>query len=221
MLHKAFICPYNGLCPQREDAHAFHVPFNPSELMLEEAVGLTDSTGEDYGDRVRKRMSGMPIGWQQPVEGSLGRRRKNRVTLSMTLFFNTLTGLDQSSYEDVRNYIRKLYYYDNRDIGGNRKPQQICFEWGSISVAGILTRLGVHYTMFSPEGIPVRAQAEISIEGEYYGEKEGRSPGGIPKSGGARSETKEIDRITKEGWDKWRKYYTGSGNPRLLIGRRE
>ena len=45
------------------------------------------------------------------------------------------------------------------------------FTWSSICVIGILEKIDVRYTMFSPSGIPVRGEVSISIAGEYYGEQ--------------------------------------------------
>lgn len=212
VLKKAFICPFDGVHTDRRHANAFHVPFNPTELTIEEAIGLSDVDEQEYRDNTKKLLAGRSIGWQSPVEGSAKDIKKGKITLSMTLFFNTLTSLDQTSYMDVREYIQKLYYYDNKDIAKDKKPQQIYFEWGSVCVAGILTRMQVRYTMFSPEGTPVRAQAEISIAGQYIGEQSAASPEDV-----AQIDYGKTRQIQPEGMENWRDNYTESGNPRLKL----
>lgn len=205
ILKKAFICPFDGTNAQRKHEAAFYVPFNPTELTIEEAVGLSDVDEYEYRDNTKNLLAGRSIGWQKPVEGSARSVKKGKITLSMTLFFNTLTSLYQTSYEDVRGYVQKLYYYNNKDIAKDKKPQQIFFEWGSIAVAGILTRMQVRYTMFSPDGKPVRAQAEISIAGQYYGEKK-------VKISTVATEIPEV------GLSNWKDDYKDPGNPRLKLG---
>lgn len=217
MLKKAFICPFDGTHTDRKHASAFYVPFNPTELTIEEAIGLSDVDEQEYRDNTKSLLAGRSIGWQSPVKGSSKSTKKSRITLSMTLFFNTLTSLYQESYEDVRKYIKKLYFYDNREVAKDKKPQQIFFEWGTISVAGILTRMQIRYTMFSPDGTPVRAQAEISIAGWYYGEKEqdAAAASGSQTAGTAFDETIQVP---EEGLGNWKDSYKVSGNPRLRLG---
>lgn len=205
---KAYICSYEDERPNL--GTRFYVQFNPAELSVDEAVGTED--GEDGIERFGKLFYAGALGWQYPARQTLPRRQKNRLTLSATLFFNTLNDLYQDSYEDVRDYIRKLYPYTNKTTGGQGGLKQIYFFWGSIAVAGVLTRLHVQYTMFAPDGKPVRAQAEIRIEGDYVGEACGRAS--------ATSAAGEITGLA--GGDMalpadpalWRTVW-GSGNPRL------
>lgn len=214
ILKKAFICPFDGVHMNRTHEQAFHVPFNPAELSIEEAIGLSDVDEQEYRDNTKKLLAGRSIGWQSPVEGSAKSTKKGKITLSMTLFFNTLTSLDQTSYTDVRGYIRKLYYYDNKDVAKDKKPQQIYFEWGSICVAGILTRMQVRYTMFSPEGTPVRAQAEISIAGQYIGEESSAGP-----KNAAQIDYDKTGQLQPQGMENWRDSYTRTDNPRLRLNK--
>jgi hypothetical protein len=40
---------------------------------------------------------------------------------------------------------------------------EITFAWGGMAISGALTRLNSRYTMFSPTGNPIRAEAMITI----------------------------------------------------------
>lgn len=217
-LQKAFFCPFDGAHTNRSHESAFYVQFNPAELSIEEAVGLSDSEEEEpewVGKNARKDAK---FHRQYPVEDSYRHRKKDRITLSMTLFFNTLTSLYQSSYEDVRGEIKKLYYYDNKNLAKNEKPKQIYFEWGTIGVTGILTRMNVRYTMFSPDGKPVRAQTELSIEGQYFGDEIPNTAAADQESGSADSDSAERSRLLEEGWSAWRDANPDTGNPRMRMG---
>lgn len=208
---KAFICPYKQSGPVLEEK--FFVQFNPSEISIVEAVGLYDGERGTVPGRPARRSAGERRGWQQPLWGSLARREKEELVLSVTLFFNTLESLEQASYEDVRQYVKRLYRYTNRESRNSGTVEQICFFWGSIAVTGMLTGLSVRYTMFAPDGKPVRAFADITITGDYYGEQQqtlsapgtlengtGISRGGLPQMG---------TELT------WRSRVKGKGNPRL------
>lgn len=207
---KAYICSYENARPNL--GTRFYVQFNPAELSIEEAIGMTE---EDAG-------AGLPqyflqnggIGWQRPADSAAARKRKNCLTLSVTLFFNTLNDLYQESYEDVRKYIRKLYPYTNKNTENKTTMKQIYFFWGSVAVAGVLTRLHVQYTMFAPDGTPVRAQAELSIEGDYVGE-EGASSGETQASeeiGGLAADRAAGAAVSSAGW---RAQAVKTANPRL------
>lgn len=170
---KAYICSYEENRPNL--GTRFYVQFNPAELSIDEAIGAWEEQ-ETEMERFGRMFFAGGIGRQYPTDTTLPRKQKRHLTLSATLFFNTLNDFYQDSYEDVRDYIRKLYPYTNKTASSKSEMKQIYFFWGSIAVAGMLTRLNVRYTMFAPDGKPVRAQAEITIAGDYVGEESGEMP---------------------------------------------
>lgn len=222
---KAFIGPYiNG---HMELEEGFYVPFNPAEISIEEAIGIGDLPQVDDTESVDWMKEGHAMG-TYAVGGSRRNYRKGLTTLSTTLFFNTLTSLYQTCYEDVRDQIRKLYRYTNtkeqytttvRDQNCQvaegktvtHPAQQVYFFWGTIAVAGMLSRMSVNYTMFSPDGKPVRAQVGISIEGFYVGEETVTfQPGPGKGAGGA------VAALSGDLTD-WKSEYRGCPNPRMLL----
>ncbi len=203
-LKKAFIGSYvNG---HMELEGRFYVPFNPTEISIEEAIGVVDVSGVDGREKQRRMKQGSGVGIQHHVRGSSLRRGSGMTTLSVTLFFNTLNDLYQDSYGDVREEIRRLYPYTNTNTN---KAKQLYFFWGSVAVAGNLTCMSVTYTMFAPDGTPVRAQVSITIEGFYVGEEtaQGGGPGG--------KKTVPGTRVDSGAGADWRNNYRGGGNPRL------
>lgn len=215
---KAYIGPYkNG---HMELKGGFYVPFNPSEISIDEAIGVSDVSQAGGTERMRWMRAGRTIGIQHPTEySSLGQERK-MATLSVTLFFNTLNDLYQTSYEDVRDDIRKLYPYTNtteKIAAANRirakteNAQQIYFFWGTIAVAGTLKRMSVNYTMFAPDGKPVRAQVSITIEGFYVGEENVTTDTVSIKVGDIAGAALSGD------LSNWKENYSGSSNPRKRL----
>lgn len=203
-LQKAYICPYRKGKPIYEQK--FTVQFNPAELSIEEAIGGVDNSMGRLEQEVKKLLNGSKVGLYHPPESTSAGEKKSSLTLSVTLFFNTLENLYQSAYEDVREKIKPLYLYTNRNVEELDEIEQIYFFWGSIGVAGTLNRMHVNYTMFAPDGKPVRAQVELSIVGDYYGDD---FSGSGQKGAAAREESKSYDR--------WRSWWTGGGNPRTFI----
>lgn len=215
---KACIGPYvNG---HMDLKGRFYVPFNPAEISIEEAVGISDVFRTNGRAKQGQMKRGHHAGFQYPVKESSLWQEKGLTTLRVSLFFNTLNDLYQKSYEDVREEIRKLYPYTNttEKTGASvktEKTRQLYFFWGSIAIAGILRQMSVKYTMFAPDGKPVRAQADISIEGFYVGEKttaEGGSTGGGAKNKAAGSSTGFAPDMEPFNW---RKDYHGGPNPRF------
>lgn len=209
---KAFIGPYiNGHMDLKD---GFYVPFNPAEISVEEAIGISDVSEVGGMERMGWMRNGRIMGKQYPAVNSMINHKKSMTTLSTTLFFNTLNDLYQTSYEDVREDIRKLYPYTNT-VEKNKKTvhmaRQICFFWGTIAVAGTLRRMSVNYTMFSPDGKPVRAQVGISIEGFYVGEES------VVKRPSAIRPGNNAEGALTGNLSKWKAEYRGGPNPRMQL----
>lgn len=220
---KAFIGPYvNG---HMELKGRFYVPFNPSEISIDEAIGIADVSQIDDRQKKRELEKGSNLGRQHSMKKSSHRRSRGLTRLSVKLFFNTLCDLHQTSYKDVREDIRKLYPYTNtteritqtgsKTKDKTDKAQMLYFFWGSIAVAGMLSQMSVTYTMFAPDGKPVRAEVSITIEGFYVGEEngEGSKTAGTGQAGGRKENTAAS--AASSGTANWRDSYQGRGNPRL------
>lgn len=211
---KAYICPFRNGRP--ELGKKFHVQFNPTELSVQEAIGAADMEGEEASEELKRLLSGRKVGIQNPLESSTQWKNKNQLTLSVSLFFNTLEKLNQDSYEDVRKYVGQLYPYTNRTRDSSRSVEQIYFFWGSIAVAGLLTGMSVRYTVFAPDGKPVRAQVDISIRGDYVGDQSYDLIPGEAAGNEAQFGRNEVNTLVGEDPDRWRSRFTGTGNPRLV-----
>lgn len=210
---KAYICPYRTGGPVLGER--FFVQFNPTEIAIEEAIGVSEAEEDGIGGELLRLLKGNTTGWQSPAAGASSRRNKRSTVLSVTLFFNTLYDLYQESYEDVRKYISRLYPFTNRQSEGKKDVEEIYFFWGSIAIAGILTRMTVHYTMFAPDGKPVRANVELTITGDYVGESSyGKtSLAGTGDAGGLGQGDRKLYMIDDPSM--WRSLCGGLGNPRL------
>lgn len=210
---KACICPYKTGGPAWGEK--FFVQFNPTEITIEEAIGVSETERDEPGGELMRLLKGNATGWQSPAAGSAARRSKRNTMLSVTLFFNTLYDLYQESYEDVRKYISQLYPFTNKQSEGKKDVQEIFFFWGSIAIAGILTRMNVHYTMFAPDGKPVRASVELTITGDYVGDpvRGKASLSGTGDAGGLGQGDSKIYMLADPSV--WRSLFVGLGNPRL------
>jgi len=78
-------------------------------------------------------------------------------TLTMDLFFDT-----SESGEDVRERTQEIVQI--MDVDSDLHAPPICtFYWGSLQFKGILEQVSQRFTMFTPEGIPVRARLQVTF----------------------------------------------------------
>lgn len=86
-------------------------------------------------------------------------------TLNLDLFFDTF-----ERNEDVRNYTDKVVKLTKispktKQNGQTGRPPQVLFNWGKVvSSKSIITSLSIKYTLFKPDGTPVRATMSLSLQ---------------------------------------------------------
>lgn len=85
--------------------------------------------------------------------------------LSLELLFDTFESR-RSVFEDYIDKLQNLVRVDEK----MKRPPMVLFLWGTVfpKFMGVVSTLGVKYTMFLPDGTPVRATVTMKI-------KEGRS----------------------------------------------
>lgn len=160
---KIIQCDTNGSpLPQQ----TYYVQFNPNELSLTHTTGKYQSMANDNNNRDPLKQN------QNNNHATLQQRQVDEeVVLTTKLFFNTLHSVYQTTYQDVRELLKPLKEVCNFQISDKAEMKRICFQWGTISIIGILTSYQETYTMFSSDGKPVRAEASITIEGRDEGYK--------------------------------------------------
>jgi hypothetical protein len=67
--------------------------------------------------------------------------------------------------QDVRKHITFLLSLLENTDDNKGRPPFCCFDWGGtrLSVVGVVKSLNVTYTLFMPEGTPVRAKVDLVI----------------------------------------------------------
>jgi hypothetical protein len=161
-VEKAIIAVYDKKSGTTKDA--FYVQFNPNEISISESAG-----------RLAKKNVSVPkknkAAKQQASseEQAFNFNESRSITFTTKLFFNTYNSA--SDYSDVRSLINRFDCFLNKKVEKAEDLKKISFMWGSIQIFGLLTAMNVSYTMFSPGGFPVRAEASITIAGDYIGYK--------------------------------------------------
>lgn len=116
------------------------VLFNPTTYSIDKSV--------QYGEL---SLPGMDTPVTQFVSG-------DAQTLSMDLLLDTY-----ESGTDVRDHVKKLDRLVN--IDGERHAPPLCkFVWGGLSFTAVVESLKKQFTLFKPDGEPVRAEVTLSFK---------------------------------------------------------
>ena len=92
----------------------------------------------------------------------------NLQTLEMELFLDTYESHQESNRtinqagDDVRKLTRKITDLMNIDATIHAPPV-LLFTWGSLSFTCVLARVSQNFTMFRPDGMPVRARLQVTF----------------------------------------------------------
>lgn len=150
-----------------DNVKKFEVQFNPESLVINaktlEAVN-------------QKSLSASKENITKAPEGA-------EVMLSVTLLFDDVS---DEAFADYSNYLSYAKASAKREINklagstgkhsvaaqvegfisaiSNENTRFVVFVWGGFSYQGMLRKLDAKYTMFAPDGSPIRAEVSLSIE---------------------------------------------------------
>ena len=133
-----------------KEQKTIHVLFNPNKYTLSKSVNIKDHAINNEDEPTLQYLNG------------------EAQKLAMELFFDTWhnrTAKDKA-VEDVRKYtdeIRDLLYIKSDD----HQPPYCLISWGSLIFKGYMADLSEEYTMFTNEGIPVRANLSVNFIGVH------------------------------------------------------
>lgn len=134
---KAKICIMDG--PRQ--GTKIEVLFNPSEYSLELANNFKDTP-----------VGGLDRPITQFLNGLAG-------TLTMDLYFDTYTDGGGSDVTEKTDEVSKLLGIEDH------APPEVEFRWGSMAFCGVVQKVSQRFTMFLPDGVPVRAKLSVTFKG--------------------------------------------------------
>ena len=85
--------------------------------------------------------------------------------LKLTLHFDTL--LDNSDVRQYTDELWKMMMVDERnkhEESDKGAPPEVAFEWGRLYFKAVLTSMSQKFTLFSPDGTPVRCAVDITLD---------------------------------------------------------
>lgn len=136
------------------------VQFNPAEYNLSDSVNYSE-----------KNIPSMPGPITQFISGASS-------TLSLSLLFDTydtpengvrtpsgkgLEDMKAHKPTDVSLLTRKVAALTGID-GSLHRPPTVTFAWGALNFRGVVTDMKQTFTMFMPDGMPVRARVELTLK---------------------------------------------------------
>jgi hypothetical protein len=86
-------------------------------------------------------------------------------SLSLTLYFDSL-----NDDNDVRQYTYPLWQMMMIDVSaenpksGKSAPPPVAFEWGKLYFKSIITSMSEKFTLFDPNGVPLRCVVNVTLE---------------------------------------------------------
>ncbi|HUH02719.1 MAG TPA: hypothetical protein VML75_12055 [Kofleriaceae bacterium] len=125
-----------------------HALFNPKEIALAKKVPWNKVKGDKSDSPAVEFTNAEPE------------------TLTLELFFDTYES-KADVYNDHIVSLRALCLVPTGAEGEAKHPPRVLITWGDkafLKFEGVITSLNVKYTMFLPDGTPVRATANISVQ---------------------------------------------------------
>jgi len=101
-----------------------------------------------------------------PAIGSMNTALKFKAMPPIEMKFELLfdsTGVIEDSADSLADEIKQfqdvVYNYD----GGIHQPRYLMLFWGKLGFGARLTSMSLNYTLFAPDGSPLRARADVSF----------------------------------------------------------
>ncbi len=136
-----------------------------------------DESGEEKGGGVSVGCMFNPFEYTVTKQNSYKEERQNRSdvpsfefekagpqTLKLSLVFDTYESDEDVSLQT--NQLWKLMESKTRREGNrNRKvpPPEVAFEWGVFRFVAVITNMTQKFTLFKPDGTPVRAKVDVTF----------------------------------------------------------
>jgi hypothetical protein len=136
-----------------------------------------DESGEEKGGGVSIGCMFNPFEYTVTKRNSYKEERQNRSdvpsfefekagpqTLRLSLVFDTYESDEDVSLQT--NQLWKLMESKTRREGNrNRKvpPPEVAFEWGVFRFVAVITNMSQKFTLFKPDGTPVRAKVDVTF----------------------------------------------------------
>ncbi len=137
------------------EAGSFDVQINPSSMKLNKGINYAES--KDMSEQEKQKFD---------------MQQANSLSFDITLDDTGIVPNNKGKIKDRINVIEKVLYTIN---GETHEPNYAKVVWGDFVFQGRLTSLNYDYTLFKPDGSPLRVKISFSFKG-YKSGPEKKSP---------------------------------------------
>jgi nucleoid-associated protein YgaU len=120
--------------------------FNPASIKVVKSVTWKG------GNVARRNAPDLKFGGGEPA------------TFDLSLIFDTSSNIE---YRDVRMYTNQLLKLVLMPgaVDQRKPPPQVKFQWGKLTLfLAIVEKVTIEYTLFDPDGTPIRAKADVGLK---------------------------------------------------------
>jgi hypothetical protein len=155
----------------------FHVQFNPTSYSISKGVAWSPPKGEDAEDSKKIMATNRELNAPELAFGG-----GNARVLTLNLFFDVTEPVGSAHVADVRLLTAALVALTRIERLGNSQQPPICvLVWGSpaplksdFPFTGVVTDLNQEFTLFAPDGRPLRANVRVTFTEYLVAEKDRR-----------------------------------------------
>jgi nucleoid-associated protein YgaU len=97
------------------------------------------------------------------LEGRI-RNLQNDINRQRSQYDNTLNALSAPVNAIDKSIAQSEEQLSNMGVGGKGAPPKVKFSWGAFSFISIAASVNVTFTMFLPNGVPVRANCQVKLK---------------------------------------------------------
>jgi nucleoid-associated protein YgaU len=128
------------------------VLFNPAEYSLDVANNIPETKTPGGKEPVSQFVNGLSR------------------SLTMDLYFDTYTDGRGSDVSKKTDEVAGLMKPDTHD------PPDVEFRWGEFAFYGVVEKVSQRFTMFRPDGVPVRAKLAVTFKSKKALSKQSKDP---------------------------------------------
>jgi hypothetical protein len=144
-LEKLLIEAYKDALYNEKDSNEFVAMFNPEQYSIRYEIQSDDSSGSGT--------SGSSPTFQ--------RLKPQDLSLDFTIDGTGVSGKKEEVSDRVKIFLDVAYEYQ----GDQHKPRYLKIVWGTLIFKCVLKSANINYTVFNPEGQPLRAKISASFNG--------------------------------------------------------
>ncbi len=150
-LKKLIIEAYKDPKFQNKDSISYTALFNPATYKIKYEVEISKAQGIGTSDSAQKFQKIKP----------------QDLSLEFIVDGTGVSGSKEDVEKQVTNFLKTTYEYK----GDEHRPRFVKLVWGALLFKGLLKSADVSYTLFKPDGSPLRAKISAAFTGFIEDEK--------------------------------------------------